>query len=121
MPSEGELQAELDLPRICERAPNRGGRSDPFTRRGKEPDTLRKGSGPVKIRPVEQVESLRAKLDALHFRNPDVFHNRKIEVLQARTADGVASEIAIETGLRQHKGAGIKVEIRCSQLRAGRH
>ena len=67
--SEGELQAELDLPRIRERASNRGVGSDPITRGAKELDTLLKSSGAVKIRTVEQVERLGPKLNALHFRN----------------------------------------------------
>src|SRR5213592_2424709 len=81
--SEGKLQAELDLARLGEGASNRGGRSDPRGRSVKEPDTLLKSSRPVKIRTVEQVESLGPKLDALRFLERDVFHERKIEVRQA--------------------------------------
>ncbi len=117
--SEGELQAKLDLARIRERASNRGGRNDPRTQSVKEPDTLRKRSGSVKIRMVEQVERLGPKLDAFGFHEWDVFHKRKVEVHQSRADDGVAPEVAIESRLRQSKGAGIEVEVGSSQSRTG--
>src|SRR2546425_519665 len=117
--SEGQLQAELDLARICESASNCGARSDARARRVKESDTLRKRSGPGKIRAVEQIESLRTKLEAFAFRQRDVFHDRKIEVCQAGSNDGVAPQVAIKSCFRQFKGAGIEVEIGSSQLRSG--
>ena len=118
--SEGKLQAKLDLPRIRERASNRGGRNNARSRSVKEPDTLLKSSGPVEIRMVGEVERLGPKLDALGFPERDVFHKRKIEVCQAGADDSVASEIAVKSGIRQTKSAGIEVEVGSSQFRAGR-
>src|SRR5262249_30191840 len=112
-------QAELNLARIRECASNRGVRSDPIARSVKDLDVLLKSSGPVKVRPVENIESLGPKLDALHFRHRNVFHNRKIEVLQAGANDGIAPQVAVKPGLRQSEGAWIEVEVGSSQFRAG--
>ena len=100
--SESELQAELNLARIREGASDRGGRNHARTRSVKEPDTLLKSSGPVKIRMVEQVERLGPKLDALGFLERDVFHERKIEVRQAgadNRRDGTPTSIRVNENL----------------------
>ncbi len=68
---------------------------------------------------VGQVERLGPKLDALGFPERDVFHKRKIEVCQAGADDSVASEIAVKSGIRQTKSAGIEVEVGSPQFRAG--
>src|SRR2546427_12376484 len=94
--SEGELQAELDLPRRREGASNGGGRSDARARRVKELEALLKRSWPVKIRPVDHVERLGPKLKALRFLQQEVFYNRKIEVRQSRADNGVAPQVAVE-------------------------
>src|SRR5262249_48918881 len=116
--SEGKLQAELDLPRIGERASNCGVSDDPPAQNVKELDTLLKSSRSVKVRVVEQIERLGTELDALVFQERDVFHKRKIEVRQARADHRIAPQVAIGSGFRQSKRTRIEVHFGSSQLRA---
>src|SRR5881397_1576792 len=68
---------------------------------------------------VEQVERLGPKLDALRLLERDVFHKRKIEVRQAGADNSVAPQVAVKSGIRKTKGAGIEVEVGGPQFRTG--
>jgi hypothetical protein len=95
--SPDQLRTELDLARSRD-----GGRPECFAWNVGPPAVDYGCHSGAKVGPVEQIESLSPELD-LHFLAQQivVFEQRKIEVFQARSAQGIASEVAQLAGSRK--------------------
>src|SRR6266478_6009474 len=103
-PSPDQFHRELNLPGGCLRRRDQPGIADWASRRIKDVPIVQRRS---EIRMIDNVEKFRAELRIKRVRDSldvIVFEQRKIEIHQSRTDDGVAAQIpAKRNGIRHGK------------------
>src|SRR2546428_13267332 len=103
--SEGELQGQLYLPRRRHRFGN-------LTRSGAASRRRRKN---IRVGVIGDVEKFCPELDLLSFRDSESLEERKVQVEQARSTDGLWRCIAVASRWRRNPLRGVKIFVRSAQ------